>query len=811
MIDLEKDTPVEYSKQSRDYQVFRYTYNTIFNQVKMYVDLIKNIWTDQIDDKLLNLRSYTLNFIPRYGWDNSDLRGVTNNFRYLLRSKGTKEAIKSCLEILARVKGISLVGTDVEVIGPGKIRLIVNEEIADVGNVEDLLRYILPAGCVYELVKYTRQDTSIEEQIIVDSLFDNSKTYQTIDLYIPEDQDSYNIPFSNNSLARYETGMPISSEGEWMNSNYIIEIYGNLVDTYYDGQEHTTSTTEYPRGFRAVCNRAGFDPSKISCSKPTILSNTTVITNLRSDWTASDFSYEGQPGAVFIIKQQARLYIRKKSMAITITGKTGHKEYNKQEQTFGGWEASSSDTLFDVNNVSYNGEPAKGINCGSYFPDPAWSTSDFRYSDLNIDASYTLKDIIQLIIDLCVIRLELTGNTSEETYTGYPIEVNGYTWSSDKSFFDESDFTVRNSKAIGVDVGTYFMGLAATITNPNFELSSEGIIINDGYLIIKPADIEFFIEGDSEVIVYDGLEHSTSEYTYTYNGSLDPDIVKNNFNYSGATTVSGKNVGRYDLGLTSEGFSTTPNINAVFNILADSYLVILPKDITITADDQTIIYGDSESLTWSVSGLVDSEDVNKLTINISRDSESIIDIGSYPIIVSGNSEQDNYSLSYVNGTLTIDPYPMTIIINDSEKTYGEIDPLFTYNQIGSTPTIPGPGPTLILSRAPGEDVGTYQIFSDVFDSETVGNYYISSITDGTLTINPAKATIIANDITISEGDPEPLYTATEIGIIGTDTLVYTISCPTYQDSEGTYEIVVNGDSEQGNYLVSYVNGTLTIE
>lgn len=43
MINLEKDTPVEYSKQSRDYQVFVFLYNALFNQVKMYVDLIKNI------------------------------------------------------------------------------------------------------------------------------------------------------------------------------------------------------------------------------------------------------------------------------------------------------------------------------------------------------------------------------------------------------------------------------------------------------------------------------------------------------------------------------------------------------------------------------------------------------------------------------------------------------------------------------------------------------------------------------------------------------------------------------------------------
>ena len=95
MINIETDTPIEYSKQSRDYQVFSFIYSALFNQSKMYIDLMKNIWTDNIDDKLLSLRSYTLNFIPKFEWENKDLLGVTNCFRYLMRTKGTKEAIKN--------------------------------------------------------------------------------------------------------------------------------------------------------------------------------------------------------------------------------------------------------------------------------------------------------------------------------------------------------------------------------------------------------------------------------------------------------------------------------------------------------------------------------------------------------------------------------------------------------------------------------------------------------------------------------------------------------------------------------------------
>jgi len=205
MIDIQKDTPIEYSKQSRDYQVFRFLYTVLFNQLKMHTDQIKNIWTDNVDSKLLDLRAYTLNFIPKYQWENSDLLGVTNCFRYLVRSKGTKGAIEGCLEILARVKGISLTGVNVKVdSATGIVQLIISEEIDDVGNIEDLLRYILPAGCLYEIIKYSRLDSSLTEDIVVDDELSKKAEYKSKDLWLPNDSEGYKIPLQN---LDYSTGM----------------------------------------------------------------------------------------------------------------------------------------------------------------------------------------------------------------------------------------------------------------------------------------------------------------------------------------------------------------------------------------------------------------------------------------------------------------------------------------------------------------------------------------------------------------------------------------------------------------------------
>lgn len=228
MIDIQKDTPIEYSKQSRDYQVFSFLYSALFNQIKLFVDQIENIWTDNIDDKLILPRSYTLNFIPKYDWDNDDLRGATNNFRYLLRTKGTVDAIKSCLEILARLHNSSLQGITVEIVRKGHIKITLGEDISDIGVIEDLFRYILPAGITYELIKYEEYNPVFKDptNILVNSKLEPIAVYEDSELYIPHFssdsgmhplggwQESYAISTENTS---YEPGMIINSdsEGTW--------------------------------------------------------------------------------------------------------------------------------------------------------------------------------------------------------------------------------------------------------------------------------------------------------------------------------------------------------------------------------------------------------------------------------------------------------------------------------------------------------------------------------------------------------------------------------------------------------------------
>ena len=70
-------------------------------------------------------------------------------------------------------------------------------------------------------------------------------------------------------------------------------------------------------------------------------------------------------------------------------------------------------------------------------------------------------------------------------------------------------------------------------------------------------------------------------------------------------------------------------------------------------------------------------------------------------------------------------------------------------------------------------------------------------------------TVTADDKNMTEGETEPELTATVEGTVGTDTVVYSLSRAEGKTA-GKYEITVTGEASQGNYAVTFVNGTFTI-
>ena len=240
-------------------------------------------------------------------------------------------------------------------------------------------------------------------------------------------------------------------------------------------------------------------------------------------------------------------------------------------------------------------------------------------------------------------------------------------------------------------------------------------------------------------------------------------------------------------------------------------LTIEKAPLTITAKSYSIKQGDAlPTFEIEYSGFKNEESLSVLTtkssITCSATSES--EPGTYDIIVSGAAAQ-NYSFTYVKGTLTITQAdPVTVTAKSFTRLYGEANPAFEYTSSGAA--LSGI-PSITCEATATSPVGDYDI---VVSKGSVTNYNDTYV-NGKLTVTKAPLTITAKNYAIKQGDALPTFEVEYSGFKNNETSSVlatqpTITCNATSASEpGTYDIIVSG-ADAANYGITYVKGTLTI-
>ncbi|MCX6254982.1 MAG: MBG domain-containing protein [Bacteroidia bacterium] len=230
--------------------------------------------------------------------------------------------------------------------------------------------------------------------------------------------------------------------------------------------------------------------------------------------------------------------------------------------------------------------------------------------------------------------------------------------------------------------------------------------------------------------------------------------------------------------------------------------------LTVTADDKTRVYGDpNPPLTFTYSGFVNSENESVLDSEpvAATTADATTDAGTVPITVSGGSD-NNYSYTYVSGTLTITKATATITLGSLTTTYNGLPQAVTAT---TSPTGLTVDFTYNGSATVPVNADSYAVIATINDINYQGT------ASGTLTINKATLTVIADDKTKVYGDPNPPLTFTCSGFVNSENESVLDSEPvaaTTADATtdaGTVPITVSGGSDN-NYSLTYVSGTLTI-
>jgi lipopolysaccharide export system protein LptA len=265
--------------------------------------------------------------------------------------------------------------------------------------------------------------------------------------------------------------------------------------------------------------------------------------------------------------------------------------------------------------------------------------------------------------------------------------------------------------------------------------------------------------------------------------------------------VTGENVGSY--AMTQGTLSAGGNYDLTF-VGAD--LTITPRPITLTADAQSKIYGESDpALTYQIT--VGSLAFNDgLTGALEREAGE--NVGSYAITAGTLGAGGNYEVTFHGANLEITVRPITVTADAKTKVYGDTDPALTYEttsgSLAFSDTFSG-----ALTRAPGQEVGTYAIQQGTLALSS--NYALAFVgADFSITVRPITVTADGKTKVYGDDDPALTYQITDGSLAFSDAFSGALTRAPGQDV-GTYPIQQGTLALSTNYSLSYVGANLTIE
>ncbi|MBN1368033.1 MAG: Flp pilus assembly complex ATPase component TadA [Dehalococcoidales bacterium] len=359
-------------------------------------------------------------------------------------------------------------------------------------------------------------------------------------------------------------------------------------------------------------------------------------------------------------------------------------------------------------------------------------------------------------------------------------------------------FTFTSTAVPGGSPGTYAI-TPSGLTSPNYTYNYV-----PGELIITPAKINVTVKNAGKI-----YGEALPAFEAAINGLINKDTPESLGELVFETDATPASpVGVYCI--KASGLNSP---NYIVNY-TEGTLSVTPAELTVKANDKNIVYGEEFPVfDGEVTGLIESDAVESLGLLIYNAAAMPgSPVGEYAIIPSG-LESPNYSCNYINGTLSISPAPLTVTVEDVIIEYGEALPVFDVAISGlvNGDTRESLG---ILSydtvAEKGSPADIYEIIPSGFNSLN----YIYNYVSGTLTINPAPLTVIAEDKIKVYGAPLPVFTASITGLVNGDTVEslgeISFTCDAGPSSPvGSYAITPGGLTSP-NYVYEWGNGTLRI-
>jgi hypothetical protein len=465
----------------------------------------------------------------------------------------------------------------------------------------------------------------------------------------------------------------------------------------------------------------------------------------------------------------------------------------------------TADSLMSLPSLSTTATAASHV-AGSPYAITAIGALDTDYTINYVDGSLTVTPVaLTIAADNQTKVYGAALPTLTASYAGF---VNGDTPAS---------LTAPPTLSTSATAASHVAGTPYAITATGALDSDYSISYVDGSLTVTPASLT--ITADGKTKVYGApLPVLTASYAGFVNGDTSASLTVPPTLSTSATAASH---------LAGSPYSITAGgaIDADYTLrYVDGLLTVTPAPLTITADNQTKVYGDSlPALTASYTGFVNGDSSASLatlpSLSTTATAASHVAGSPYSITARGAADGD-YTISYVDGSLTVRPAPLEIAANDQTKVYGAALPPLTVSYAGfvngDTPASLATLPALSTTASASSHVAGNPY--DITASGAADSDYIISYVDGTLFVTPAPLTITALDQTKVYGDALPVLTASCTGLVNGDTAAAfsapgntppTLTTVAAGSHVGTYAITASAAIDL-DYSITYVDGDLIV-
>ncbi len=453
----------------------------------------------------------------------------------------------------------------------------------------------------------------------------------------------------------------------------------------------------------------------------------------------------------------------------------------------------NTDTVANLSGLTCSTTATSSSSVGTY------GTSCTGASDPNYSISYTAGQMI-----VGAAPLVVTASSLSTTYGSAPTAVtpsySGFLDGDTSASLTTQPTCVTGASALS-PVGTYDTSCSGA-SDPNY-----AITYVDGSVTVAPAPV--VITASSAYTVYGSAVPAVTPAVSGLQNGEGASVLGAGLQCTTSANASSP-VGTYP---TSCSGASDPNYAITY---VDGAVSVTPAALTITASSGSMTYGaNPPAVTVSVVGLQNGEQASVLVgLACSTDASAISPVGTYDSSCSDATDA-NYTISYIDGSVTVSPAPLTLTASSGSMTYGSTPPTITASadglQNGETIAVLGAGLDCGTAAVSSSPVGTY---ASVCAGASDPNYLITSV-DGSVTVNQAALTVTASSAPATYGSATPAITPSYDGFVNGDdasSLTTQPTCTTTATSSspvGSYDSSCSGATD-ANYTISYIDGAVVI-